>query len=154
MRATILLFTTSLSLFSQAQTIELGKGINLTAEVVAFDPTQHSIKRCPILNWEPQPICLIDGKPYFGSDLDSKTPRDHFRSLAIDIAGIRTDLDVSGMFNVSSDGLIHPGQFEIAPVEGGHELNGFFSDGAGVYTVTWRIMAGGAIRTELKEAEH
>lgn len=139
---------------ARSQTIDLGNGIRLTGQVAAFDSTKYAITRCKVLNWKPDPICLIDGQPCFGSDLDYRMPRNHFRSLRIEINGKQTELEVTGMFNVSWDLSIHDGQFEIKPCEGGHLLTGHFSDGAGVYVAVWKIMAGGAIRIKLEEAEH
>ncbi|MBK9765460.1 MAG: hypothetical protein IPO87_19555 [Flavobacteriales bacterium] len=153
-RAVTLMNLLMLVMSSAGQTIDLGYDIKLTGEVVPFDSTAHAVTHCKVLDWQDDPICLIDGQPYFGSDLDYRMPRNHFRSLMIEISGKRTALDVTGMFNVSWDLSIHDGQFEIKPCEGGHILTGGFSDGAGVYTVTWKIVAGGAIRTELKRAEH
>lgn len=152
--ATTLINLLLLALPSVGQTVDLGNDIKLTGEVVPFDSTAHTVTRCKLLDWQHDPICLIDSQPYFGSDLDYRMPRNHFRSLVIEISGKRTVLDVTGMFNVSWDLSIHDGQFEIKPDEGGHILTGEFSDGAGVYTATWKIVTGGAIRTELKQAEH
>lgn len=47
-------------------TVPLGEGISLSMTVATFDPNAHKITKCKILYWSG--ICLIDGKPVFGTD--------------------------------------------------------------------------------------
>ena len=46
-------------------TISLGEDILLRMTVVPFEPNKHKITKCQIIDWSG--ICLIDGKPVFGT---------------------------------------------------------------------------------------
>lgn len=138
---------------ARAQTIDLGNGIALTGKVIPFDSTKHTISRCKKFNWNYEPVCLIDGKPYFGHDLGPELPRMELTSLRVTIRGKPVTLDISGMFNPSWNVELRPDQFKARTAEGGHQVVGLFSDGAGTYVAVWKIIAGGSIRSVLSNDE-
>lgn len=137
---------------ASGQSIDLGGGISITGVVVPFDSMKHKITRCDVLDSQPLPICLIDGQPFFGADLSPAYPYTEITSFEVVIKGLRIPLDVSGMFNTRGKDL-HCGRFWIRGTEGGHELMGMFSDGAGSYMALWKILAGGSMRTLISNRE-
>jgi len=132
--------------------IELETGILLTGIIETFNPEKHIIDSCDI-NSEWRAICLIDGIPWFGSDLSSVSPRNQLLKLSISIHNIETDLNVAGMFNPNFDNIIRLNQFSIEKCEVGYNLNGFFSDGAGGYVARWVIIEGKSMRVLISNDE-
>jgi len=141
---------------SWAQTIDLGNNIVLTGEVVPFESTKHTIMRCNHPDWALPPVCLIDGRPFFGHDLDVTFPRTELAWLSVSIAEKDIALDVVGMFNPNGNAQLRPDQFRIKPSDGIDALDiiGQFSDGAGTYVAVWKVMAGGSIRTVISGSEN
>lgn len=135
---------------SHGQTIDLGEDRSITGQVVPFDTSAHVITRCKVLDWKENPICLIDGKPIFGTDLNYLAPRSQLTELVLHLAGHQVSLDVSCMYNPSYEAAIADGQFDLEPAEGGFKLTGRFSDGAGSYQADWFIINGSAVRTRIE----
>ena len=114
-----------------------------------FDTIEHKVKRCKIVDWSG--ICLIDGKPIFGTDWD--LPISQLDSAYIDNNGIKIKLDVSCMFNPWFGEKPEKNNFTIEDCEAGFFLNGYFSGSAGSYVAQWKIIDNVSIRTIIASDE-
>jgi len=152
--ATLILMATSM--LCSGQNIDMGNGIKIIGKVIQFDSTHHEITRCEVPEWSYRPVCLIDGTPFFGHDLDIALPRMQLASLSLSIDGHIVNLDVSGMFNPNGYEPLRPDQFKMMPSDGYNAIDviGLFSDGAGTYVAVWKVMAGGSIRTLISGSEN
>jgi len=155
MRLLVFLVLNVTTPFAWTQSIDLGYGMTITGKVVPFDSTVRTITRCNVFDWEFQPVCLIDGKPFFGQDLDSALPRMELASLSVSTDGKEVALDISGMFNPNGYAELRSDQFKVVQADGfnAFEIIGLFSDGAGTYVAVWKVMAGGSIRTLISGSE-
>lgn len=126
-------------------TISLGEDMSLRMTVVAFEPKKHKITKCQITDWSG--ICLIDGKPVFGTDWG--LPRNQLIQAELRIGAKTIKLDVSCMYNV----IPTPQDFTLEKVEGGYLIHGRFSDGAGSYEAEWLIIENSSVRTRLANRE-
>lgn len=129
-------------------TLELGHGLTLRMTASPFDPGQHSIERCRHEDWSG--VCLIDGKPVFGTD--GEMPRWRLDKATVDLAGRKIDLDTSCMYNPWA-ARPEKGSYSASPVEVGFLVTGSFSDGAGAYYAQWLIVNGGSVRTVISNDE-
>ena len=125
-------------------TVRLGERISLSVSVAAFEPNAHKITKCKILDWEG--ICLIDGKPVFGTDWE--IPKKQLTRAILTVANVSIDLDCSCMFNPWID-RPRAEDFAVEEVEGGYFLRGSFSDGAGSYEAEWLIIQDASVRTKI-----
>ncbi len=134
----------SKSIKSDSYTIPLGNGISMKMTVAHFDAKKHKIKKCQLFDW--LDVCLIDGKPVFGTDWE--LPKSQLIKAGVKMGSQTINLEVSGMFNPF---LGKPDQqnFTIETVEGGYLVRGNFSDGAGSYEAEWLIIENISIRTKL-----
>jgi len=116
--------------------------------MVPFEKEKHNITSCKILDWSG--VCLIDGKPAFGSDWGIPAFQLVHATLKLNEEAI--ELDVSCMFN---PWFTKPRDidFSIISVEGGYILHGEFSWGAGSYRAEWLVIGNSSIRTKLEQAE-
>jgi hypothetical protein len=122
--------------------------INLSVTAKPFNAKDHEIEKCKINEWEG--ICLIDGRPVFGADI--QLPKTVLDKAIVQVGAWTIPLETTCMFDPwfrkpSND------QFEINLIEGGFTVRGFFSDGAGSYVAEWRIIDGGSVRTILTNDE-
>lgn len=156
MKSLAMLILMAASMLCSAQSIDMGNGIKIIGSVIPFDSTHHVITRCAVPDWSYKPVCLIDGAPFFGHDLDIALPRMQLASLSVSIEGQIVNLDVSGMFNPNGYEQLRPGQFKIEQSDGNNAIDiiGLFSDGAGTYVAVWKVMAGGSIRTLISGSEN
>lgn len=137
---------------SLSSKIELEKNIYLEASIEKFSAGNHKLDTCDTgLGWEM--ICLIDNKIWFGSDDGLALPKFQLTKLTISIFGIKVPLDVSGMFNPTYTGKLHPKQFFIEKDQPGYALYGYFSDGAGTYMALWKIVKGRSMRLKISRDE-
>lgn len=136
----------SLSVSNLKAKIPLDKGITLTLKAEPFDPKNHQIKTCKIMDWSG--ICLIDGKPVFGTDWSMPTTKLICATLSINNHNI--DLDVSCMYNPWF-GQPRVDSFSITHVEGGLLVRASFSDAAGSYDAEWFVVEHTAVRTLLSK---
>ncbi len=128
--------------------VDLNNQVTLTALIETFDSSKHLYDTCDTgLGWKS--ICLIDGKIWFGSDAGMKLPNNQLISLALLINKNKIELDVSGMYNPAVKNEIRKDQFVLEKTEVGYSLTGFFSDGAGAYSVNWLIVKGKSLRTRI-----
>jgi hypothetical protein len=128
-------------LISNSYTISLGEGMSLRMNVLPFEPKSHKITKCQIIDWSG--ICLIDGKPVFGTDWG--LPRNQLAQAELRIGPRTINLDVSCMYNVAPT----PQDFTLEKVEGGYLIRSHFSDGAGSYEAEWFIIENSSVRTRL-----
>lgn len=129
--------------------IKLSSNATLKMKSKPFTPTQHKVTTCKILDWTG--TCLIDGKPFFGTDW--RTPESQLVEATVLIDGrMKVKLDVSNMFNPWT-GEARKKDFRITEVEGGLLLHGEFSDGAGSYEAEWLVVNGSSVRTKLQKDE-
>jgi len=119
-----------------AVTLRLGEGISLSMTIGTFDPGAHKITKCKILDWEG--ICLIDGKPVFGTDWE--LPKNQLICAVFRVGSESIDLDVSCMYNPWFGSPRAEG-FSSSKVEGGYIVRGSFSDGAGSYCSRYLFMS-------------
>ena len=126
-------------------TISLGESMSLRMTVVPFEPKKHKITECQIIDWSG--ICLIDGKPVFGTDWG--LPRNQLVQAELRIGSKTIHLDVSCMYNVTPT----PQDFTLEKVEGGILIRGQFSDGAGSYEAEWFVIENSSVRTRLANKE-
>ncbi len=133
----------------QETTIKLSNNAVLKMKLQPFTPTQHKITTCKVLDWTG--TCLIDGKPFFGTDWE--TPKSQLVEATVVIGGqTKVKLDVSNMFNPWI-GEASKKDFKISGVEGGLLIHGEFSDGAGSYVAEWLVIDGSSVRTKLQKDE-
>jgi len=143
----ILIFTALLAFagesksISNTYTILLGESMSLHMTVAPFKPEKHKITKCQIIDWTG--ICLIDGKPVFGTDWG--LPRNQLVQADLKIGSKTVNLDVSCMYNVTPT----PQDFTLEKVEGGYLIRGRFSDGAGSYEAEWFVIQNSSVRTRL-----
>ncbi len=130
-------------------TIKLSDNAVLKMKSKPFVPTQHKITHCKVLGWSG--ICLVDGKPVFGTDWDEPISQLVEATLIID-GRTKVKLDVSNMFNPWT-GEPRRKDFRVTEVEGGFLIHGEFSDGAGSYEAEWLVINGSSVRTKLQKSE-
>lgn len=99
-------------------------------------------------------ICLINGKPWFGTDNNIEYPKYELAELVVITPDGEILLDVSGMFNPNIHHAdLRQTQFRLKKTEKGHELTGLFSDGVGTYMAKWLIIKTSSIRLKLSNDE-
>jgi hypothetical protein len=134
-------------------TVEVGEQIIVTANINSFDSTKHAYDTCDTgFGWKA--ICLIDGKPWFGSDAGMSLPRNQIIKMSIKIKNKEVPLDVTGMFNANWNNELRKEQFKIQKTEVGYLLSAYFSDGAGTYGAKWLIIKNTSIRTIISNEEN
>lgn len=148
---TLLLMTTlpvfaekSKSIDSNSYDVPLGDGVSLQLTVAPFEARKHKITKCQILDWSG--VCLIDGKPVFGTDWE--LPKNQLVKATVKIGANTVNLDVSCMYNTWFS-KPYPQAFTLEKVEGGYLIRGNFSDGAGSYEAEWFIIQNSSVRTRL-----
>lgn len=146
----LFLLLSSLQLFAQKNisNVELANQVFLTAQIENFDKSKHIYDTCDTgLGWKS--MCLIDKQIWFGSDAGLDLPRNQLVNLTLFFNGEKVELDVSGLFNPSLENEIKKDQFTFEKAEVGYNLTGYFSDGAGAYSVNWLIIKGTSLRTKI-----
>jgi hypothetical protein len=124
--------------------ININDSIVLEVCISKFNPQNHSIDYWDINGW--QGIGFIDNNFVFGNDWE--IPFTKLQYLRLFLGQTKIDLEVSAMFNPNGTDLFcREDQFIISAIEGGYLLEGYFSDGAGAYHVTWIIFRNKSIRT-------
>ncbi len=117
-----------------------------------FNAKSHKVDTCDTgLDWDF--VCLIDGSPWYGSDAGLFFPRNQLNKLVITIDGINIDLETAGMYNINFKKVLRKKQFSLVKSEFGYRLYAFFSDGAGTYTVHWKIVGNKSLREVISNDE-
>lgn len=128
--------------------LALNDTISISYKISFFDASEHSVERCEIENWTG--ICLIDNQQVFGTDWEMPCAKFDYLTLVVNNQEIA--LNTSSLYNPNNcELLLRKDQFQIVPNEGGYLLLGSFSDGAGFYSVEWKIVKSNSIRTCIKE---
>jgi hypothetical protein len=141
----VFFFTTHIFAQSVRSEVKLSSEITLRGVIEKFDVTKHKYDTCgTTLGWES--ICLIDGQIWYGCDAGLELPKNQLTELIITIGKQEITLDVSGMFNPNLENVLSANQFKWQPHETGYNLYGYFSDGAGTYTVHWKIVKNKSIK--------
>ncbi len=136
------------SLTSAADTliVEYPDDITLTVKTENFDKKSHKIKNCGDY------VCLIDGKPFYGSD--GNIPKDYLSALIFKHKNKSVELDVSSMYE---PGITKENSKQYLSVEhywgDFYKVTGHFSGGAAAYIAQWLINTDGAIRIHLSNFE-
>lgn len=133
---------------ANAQTVTgeftLEKNVSIRWVSEKFIASKHKIETCGDKN--DKFICKIDGNLWYGSDQGLELPRNQLMKLEISINGKPVQLEVKSMFNASFDGNLSKNQFRLQREGSEFRLYSYFSDGAGTYTVHWRILGDRSIR--------
>lgn len=133
-------------------TINFENDMKLEIVISKFDSKKSKIDTCHTK--EMSYICLIDGLPWFGSDMALELPKYKVESIVFIHNENHVNLDVSGMFNPTFTGEIDRRHFEVNAFSDTHfELSGWFSDGAGMYCVKWKITDNEQLRTLISSSE-
>ena len=136
---------------SKSGIIDLADEINLRWRIKNFISENHKIEYCE--NQDAKYICKIDNNDWYGSDFRMDLPKNELKSLAIYIDEKYINLDVSQMFNPNNSGELEKNQFKIKKVNDLYILYGYFSDGAGTYTTSWKIRNGKSERNKISNNE-
>ena len=136
---------------SKSGKIDLTNEINLRWRIKNFISENHKIEYCE--NQDAKYICKIDNNDWYGSDFRMDLPKNELKSLAIYIDEKYINLDVSQMFNPNNSGELEKNQFKIKKVNDLYILYGYFSDGAGTYTTSWKIRNGKSERNKISNNE-
>ncbi len=147
----LFLFPTLLHAQTRQGELSLSEDVSLRWKSELFIASQHKVETCR--DTSGSYVCAIDGAVLYGLDRGMDLPRNQLTQLIVAIGHIRIELDVRNMFNISYDGTLHATQFKIQKEGAYIRLYGFFSDGAGTYTVHWRIENNMAIREVISDEE-
>ena len=146
-----LLFVLALSTSSLAWSAEViegsyDNGVTLTMTIDPFDAKSHKIKMCGDY------VCLIDGKPFYGSD--GTVPTHVLSRLVLAKKGNQIALDVSSMYDPMVNNETMKIHMSVQPYGADtYKVRGHFSDGAGAYLCQWLVVGEGSIRTHIGNAE-
>ncbi|QBN19372.1 hypothetical protein [Flavobacterium nackdongense] len=154
-KLTFLLFISFISLMkAQINEGEITLSKNVTLEWITekFNPEKHKIETCET-GFGGKFICKIDNEIWLGSDTGMENPRNQLKKLILTINSKSVELDIKNMFNPSFDGGLSMNQFLLKKEGVFYRLYGFFSDGAGTYTVHWRILGKSSIREVISNDE-
>jgi len=96
-------------------------------------------------------ICLINNKPFWGSD--GKVPKTSLSRAYVTIKNNTIELDTTGMYNpLISDS--NKSQYTVTHYfDDAWKVRGQFSDGAGSYFAEWLINKTGSIRILIGDSE-
>ncbi len=136
---------------SKSGKIDLTNESNLRWTIKDFSSENHKIEYCESQN--AKYICKIDNNDWYGSDFKMELPKNELKSLTIYIDEKYIKLDVSQMFNPNNSGELDKNQFNIKKEYDYYILYGYFSDGAGTYTTSWKIKNGKSKRNKISNDE-
>ncbi len=136
---------------SKSGKIDLTNEINLRWTVKDFSSENHKIEYCE--SQDAKYISKIDNNDWYGSDFKMDLPKNELKSLTIYIDEKYIKLDVSQMFNPNNGEELDKNQFKIKKEKDFYILYGFFSDGAGTYTTSWKIRNGKSERSKISNDE-
>lgn len=128
--------------------VTLEPDLVLHMTVGPFDRHSHTLKTCQVE--ETSFICLIDGRPFLGTD--GQEPHAVLQNAFVVSKGKRLPLDVHGMYDPWV-GEFQKTAFSAVAIDGGWAIRGCFSDGAGFYVAEWRVVDGATLRTILSGDE-
>lgn len=150
----LLVLLSSLNIYAQENSGEIlfENNVKLHWTIKIFNEKEHQIKLCRS-DFGVNYICAIDNAIWYGSDIPVDKPKNQLTNLVLEIGKNKIILDVSSMFNPNFSGELSKHQFKIEKEGNQYVLYGFFSDGAGTYTVHWRIIDNISIREVISNSE-
>ena len=80
-------------------------------------------------------------------------PKNELTKLTLELNGDNIKLNTSQMFNPNYSGSLNEGQFKLKKTGNSYMLYAFFSDGAGTYTVYWKINNKKSVRVKISNDE-
>lgn len=149
----LLVLTISIQLYGQEKSgrTKLSNHISLSWTIEKFDKSKHTYDYCE--NSGSKYLCKIDGKKWFGSDWGMEFPKNELTKLSLELNGDKIKLNTSQMFNPNYSGSLNEGQFKLIKTGNSYMLYAFFSDGAGTYTVYWKINDKKSVRVKISNDE-
>ena len=150
----LIFFSVIFKTFGQTKSgqIVLQKNASLSWTIQEFKESEHNVEICKSeFNWDY--ICKIDGKPWFGTDLGMTKPKNQLKKLILNLNNSQIELEVANMFNPNYSGSLSGHQFLLKKEGEFYKLYGFFSDGAGTYTVHWKIIKNSSVREVISNEE-
>ena len=149
----LIVLTFSIQFYGQQKTgyIKLAKNITLNWTIKRFEKNKHAFEYCE--NAGNKYLCKIDGRKWYGSDWGMEFPRNELTKLTIQINGRNIKLNTNQMFNPNYCGSLYERQFKLKKTDNSYMLYGFFSDGAGTYTVYWKIYGKQSKRIKISNNE-
>jgi len=156
MRKLLIILGLLISGFADAQikegTINFNKNNSLQWITESFEPESHTLDYCLTESGQ-KFLCTIDDKPWYGSDMGDKLPKNQVIMLRLKLFSGVIDLDVSGMFDAGYGGELSETQFLLKKEGPYYMLYGYFSDGAGTYTAHWKIVKNSSVREVISNDE-
>ncbi len=120
--------------------------VEIKGEISSFDSEKYTLSYCGDY------LCLIDGKPFFGSD--GKIPKTYLTKLEISVRDVTVPLDTTGMFNSALSNSQLVDRIKVQSIWGDNfKIRGNFSDGAASYVAEWLVIKDSSIRTYIGSAE-
>jgi len=154
-KTVIILFvlTITLHLYGQEKSgkIKLSNHISLSWTIEKFDKSKYTYDYCE--NSGSKYLCKIDEKKWYGSDWGMEFPKNELTKLTLELNGDNIKLNTSQMFNPNYSGSLNEGQFKLKKTGNSYMLYAFFSDGAGTYTVYWKINNKKSVRVKISNDE-
>jgi hypothetical protein len=135
----------------QTGSLDLKKSITLSWVITKFEAKVHKLSYCN--EGSQKYLCKIDGKEWYGSDRSPVSPKNQLDRLTLKIGKQTYRLKTDKMFNPNYSGQLYAKQFKIKRFKNYYRLYSFFSDGAGTYTVYWRIAGGKSSRELISTSE-
>ena len=128
---------------------EVLPGVTLVLRASRFVPSKHSVRKV-------KGHVIVDGHQVMG--VDGTMPRTQLDEAYLIFHGRKIRLDTSSLYNVG----VEKEHFTASWVEDEPQkehaadsvitISGQFSDGAGGYTVTWRVVDDTSLRLTIEEA--
>lgn len=138
--------------FVSSANFEVLPGVTLVVRASPFVPSKHSIRKV-------KGHVIVDGHQVIG--VDGSVPRTQLEEASLIIRGRRIRLETSSLYNpwlsAPSKSSFTASWVEDEPQkEHGADsvirMSATFSDGAGGYTVTWRIVGDTSLRLVIEES--
>jgi hypothetical protein len=147
-----IIFTSVVIGQKKTSTVILNNEAKLIGVIEKFEASSHKIDTCSY-EFKFQYFCRIDGQKWYGTDQGFELPQTQLNQLTAYINGQAVPLNVSGMFNPKFSLDLSSDQFKLVRQAKDYILYGSFSDGAGTYTVHWKISGKKSTRLKISTDE-
>lgn len=141
-----ILFISSCNAEDKTHTFKLNNKVGITFIESDFSKARYKITDCG-----DSYICLINNKPFWGSD--GKTPQTTLSKAYVTIKNNMIELDTTGMFNPSINTANKVNYSAEHYFNDAWKIRGRFSDGSGSYFAEWLVNKSGSIRILLGDSE-
>lgn len=142
MKSIILISILLVVLYSASQettsTVKIADGVYVSATTIPFVISEHKIDTCFDELRYPY-TCKIDGRKWYGGGNELAIPRNKIVKLKLSYGMKSVRLYVRDMYDASFEGIIYESQFKWRINKNIYYLIAHFSDGAGGYSVKWKI---------------